>query len=327
MARYLLGRAAQTLFVLWAAFTLSFLVLFALPSDPVAVMVGTNVGLSEAEIDAIRVDLGLDGSLADQYVAALNRLLHGDLGHSVQQRRPVSALLAEALPPTAALAAAGLVLGVLLGLGLALAATLTRRRRLREALLTLPPLGVALPTFWVGLLLIQVLSFRWPLFPAVGGDGPRGLVLPAVTLALPIAALVAQLLAQSLGEALTTGYADTARAKGLGRHTVLFGHALRNAVLPTLAMTGVLVGGLLSGSVVVETVFSRQGLGRLATTAVTHQDLAVVQGLVLLASLTFALTNLLVDLATPLLDPRIPTAWRHRARPPGTKAETSEKKR
>ncbi|MDX6740674.1 ABC transporter permease [Actinocorallia sp. A-T 12471] len=314
MTRHLLGRAAQTLFVLWAAFTVSFLVLFALPSDPVAVMVGPNMGLSEAEIDAIRVDLGLDGSLVDQYVAALDRLLHGDLGRSVQRRRPVAELLAESLPPTAALAVAGLVLGVLLGVALALAATLTRRRALREALLSLPPVGVALPAFWVGLLLIQQFSFRWPLFPAAGGTGPRGLVLPAFTLALPIAALVAQLLARGLAETMATGYADTARAKGLGRRAVVLRHALRNAVLPTLTMTGVLVGGLLSGSVVVETVFSRQGLGRLAATSVTEQDLAVVQALVLLGSAVFALLNLLVDLITPLLDPRITPA--HAPAPP-----------
>ncbi|WP_170201441.1 ABC transporter permease subunit [Actinocorallia herbida] len=152
----------------------------------------------------------------------------------MQQRRPVAALLAEALPPTVALAATALALGVLLGAALALGATPARGRRPREALLALPPLGVALPSVWVGLLLIRQSSFRWPLFPAAGGDGPGGPVLPAITLAVPVAALVAQLLARGLGEGMAAGYARTARAKGLGLRAVVLRHGLRHAVLPTL---------------------------------------------------------------------------------------------
>ncbi|MDP5316058.1 ABC transporter permease [Streptomyces poriferorum] len=191
------------------------------------------------------------------------------------------------------------------GTGLALAASLVRSRRLQQMLLTVPPLGIALPSFWVGLLLLQQFSFRRHLFPAFGNDGCAALVLPSLTLALPATALIAQLLSRSLQSELRRSYIDTARAKGVRRSAVHVRHALRNAVLPALTMAGLLVGGMLSGSVVVETVFSRDGVGRLIATAVSRQDLPLVQGLVLLGAAAFATVNLLVDLLYTVLDPRI----------------------
>jgi peptide/nickel transport system permease protein len=323
VARYLLGRLGQTLFTLWAAYTLSFAVLFALPSDPVSVLAGPDSRLTEPELDAIRADLGLDAPLWRQYLERLGGLLHGDLGQSVQSRRDVAELLGEAWPPTVRIAAAGLLLGVVLGTALALVASLARRPWLEQTLMALPPLGIAVPSFWVGLLLLQQFSFRWHLFPAFGDEGFDTLVLPAVTLALPAGALIAQLLGQGLAAELRQGYAETARAKGVGRLAVRLRHALRNAVLPALTMTGLLVGGMLSGSVVVETVFARDGLGRLTATAVAQQDLPVVQGLVLLGAVVFAVANLLVDLLYPVLDPRVGRAGgrgpRRAPRPAGTR--------
>ncbi|MBW5249761.1 ABC transporter permease [Streptomyces sp. P01-B04] len=195
--------------------------------------------------------------------------------------------------------------GLTAGTGLALTASLVRSRRLQQMLLTAPPLGIALPSFWVGLLLLQQFSFRRHLFPAFGNDGCAALVLPSLTLALPATALIAQLLSRSLQSELRRSYIDTARAKGVRRSAVHVRHALRNAVLPALTMAGLLVGGMLSGSVVVETVFSRDGVGRLIATAVSRQDLPLVQGLVLLGAAAFATVNLLVDLLYTVLDPRI----------------------
>ncbi|MER6350029.1 ABC transporter permease, partial [Streptomyces sp. NPDC001532] len=213
--------------------------------------------------------------------------------------------LADALPQTLQLAGVALPLAVAAGGALALASTATRRRWLRQLLLSLPSVGISLPAFWVGLMLVQLFSFRLPLFPAYGNDGAAGLVLPAVTLAVPAAVLVAQVLAKSLQTVLDEPYVQTARAKGAGRARVHFRHALRNASLPALTVVGVLAGQLTANAVVVENVFSRNGLGRITTDAVTVQDIPVVQGVVVFGALVFVLVNLLVDLAGPLLDPRI----------------------
>jgi len=307
MRNYLTRRLGQAILVLWAAYTVSFLVLYALPGDAVDTRLGADPGsdISPEQIAALKSDYGLDRPLLVQYLTQLGRALGGDLGRSFDNGRPVTSLIAEGLPATLAIAGAALLLSIVVGGGLALAAAGTRHPRLSRFLLNLPPLGVAVPGFWVGLLLLQQFSFRLPVFPALGNDGLRSIVLPAITLALPTAAMIAQLLAKSLNQSLAEPYADTARAKGASRNRVLLRHALRNAVLPALTVAGLLTGQLLSGSVVVETVFSRTGLGRLTATAVSAQDTAVVQGLVIFGALVFVLVNLLVDLLYPVLDRRI----------------------
>ncbi|WP_342776983.1 ABC transporter permease [Miniimonas arenae] len=214
-------------------------------------------------------------------------------------------VVAGVLPSTIQLAAVALVLGVALGALLAVATVLPRAAWLRQLVSTLPPVGVALPTFWVGLILLQVFSFRLGLFPAMGDDGVASLVLPAVTLAVPAAAGLSQVLSRSLREALGEPYVETARAKGASRLRVQLGHALRNAALPAFTMLGLTVGGLLGGTVVTETVFSRAGLGRLAVTAVNSQDIPVVQAIVVVSALVFVTVTLVVDLVYPLIDPRI----------------------
>lgn len=311
MTSYVLRRVAGAAAVLLAAFTVSFVVLYLLPSDPVSIMLDGSAGgtyVDPAQAEALRARYGFDQGPVQQYLTLLGRTLTGDLGTSVASGADVTTLVAQALPQTAALAGLALVLAVVLGAGLATFATWTRSARVRGFLLALPPLGVAVPTFWVGLVLLQVFSFRVPLFPAVGNQGVASLVLPAVTLAVPLSATVAQVLAQGMREAWRAPYVETALAKGASRTRVQLRHVTRNAVLPTLTLLGVLVGNLLAGAVVVETVFSRQGFGRLAQAAVTTQDIPVVLGLVVVAALVFVVVNLLVDLAYPLLDPRIVTA-------------------
>ncbi|MEU8344327.1 ABC transporter permease [Spirillospora sp. NPDC048832] len=167
---------------------------------------------------------------------------------------------------------------------------------------------MSVPGFWAGLMLLQVFSFKARLFPAFGEGGPRGLVLPAVTLAIPTGAVIAQVLSKSLLTALDEPYVQTARAKGAGRARIHLRHALRNASLPALTIVGLLVGQLMAHAVVVETVFSRNGLGRVTASAVTAQDIPVVQGVVVFGALVFVLANLAVDLIYPLLDPRIVVA-------------------
>ena len=307
MSAYVLRRVAAAVVVLLAAFTVTFAVLYLLPSDPASIMLDAGTGgggVDPAQADALRERLGLDQSPAEQYVAALGRTATGDLGTSISSGAPVATLIAQALPETAKLAGLALLLAVVGGAGLASLATWTRSPRVRGLLLALPPLGVAVPTFWVGLVLLQLLSFRVPVFPAVGNQGFASLVLPAVTLAVPLSATIAQVLAQGMRAAWGAPYVETALAKGATRTRVQLRHVTRNAALPSLTLLGVLVGNLLAGAVVVETVFSRQGFGRLVQAAVTTQDIPVVLGLVLVAALVFVVVNLLVDLAYPLLDPR-----------------------
>ncbi|MGI5131449.1 ABC transporter permease [Pseudonocardia sp. CA-107938] len=310
MVRYLLRRVALAAAVLWAAFTVSFVVLYLMPGDPVATMAGGGLDgepVSPAELDALRARYGLDRPVLEQYGQQLWSALHGDFGTSVQNGQDVRAAIAEALPYTLQIALAGLLVAVVGGTTLALAATYTRSRWLKQALLGLPSVAVSLPVFWVGLMLVQVFSFGLRLFPSVGAAGPSALVLPAVTLGLPTGALVAQVLAKSLDQALDEPYVTTARAKGVGRPAIHLRHALRNAALPALTVLGYVVGNLLAGSVVVETVFTRPGIGRLTVAAVGVQDIPLVQGIVVFAAAVFVLVNLAVDLVYPLLDPRIAT--------------------
>ncbi|MET9592086.1 ABC transporter permease [Streptomyces sp. NPDC006516] len=313
MRRYVLWRLGQALGVLWAAYTLTFFLLALLPGDPVSAMAGAGLNSGPVDprrLDELRTQYGFDRPVLVQYVTYLGQALRGDFGDSVTTGRPVTETIADALPQTLQLAAVALPLAVASGTALAMAAAWTRRPRMRQLLLSLPSLGICLPAFWVGLMLVQFLSFRIHLFPAFGNSGPAGLVLPAVTLAMPAAVLVAQVLAKSLLTALDEPYVHTARAKGAGRERVLLHHVLRNASLPALTVVGILAGQLTANAVVIENVFSRNGLGRVTTDAVTVQDIPVVQGVVVFGALVFVLLNLLVDLVYPLLDPRIVTSGR-----------------
>ncbi len=311
MRSYLIRRIAQAVAVLWAAYTVSFLVLDCLPGDPVSAMAGAgsdSATIDPAQIARLRHQYGFDKPVLVQYLDYLGKAVRGDFGDSVSTGRSVTSTLAAALPQTLALAGAALGLAVVFGAGLALVATYASSRWLRQLLLSLPPLGVSVPTFWVGLMLVELFSFRQRWFPAFGNDGLRGLVLPAVTLAIPTGALVAQVLAKSLSAALDEAYIETARAKGASRLRIHFRHALRNASLPALTVVGLLAGQLMANSVVIETVFSRNGLGRVTAAAVTVQDLPLVQAVVVFGALIFVLANLIVDLVYPLLDPRIVVA-------------------
>ncbi|MDT0483943.1 MULTISPECIES: ABC transporter permease [Streptomyces] len=311
MRRYVIKRLAQALGVLWAAYTVSFLVLDFLPGDPVSAMAGAGADSGQvdpAQLARLRHEYGFDKPVLVQYADHLGDAVRGDFGDSVSTGRSVTTTLSDALPQTLTLTGTALLLAVVLGGSLAVLATYTSRRWLRQLLLSLPPLGVSVPTFWVGLLLVELFSFRLRWFPAFGNDGLPGLVLPSLTLALPTGALVAQVLAKSLLTALDQAYVETARAKGAGRLRIHLRHALRNASLPALTVVGLLAGQLIAGSVVVETVFSRDGLGRVTAAAVTAQDIPLVQGVVVFGALIFVLANLIVDLVYPLLDPRIVVA-------------------
>lgn len=307
MVRYLGFRLLQAVGVLWAAFTVSFAVLYLLPSDPVSIAAGADAGtpVDAAAIEQLQARYGLDQPVPVQYWNALSHAVQGDFGISISTGQQVTDAIAAALPSTLVLAGTALVLALVFGTAVAFLATYTRAGWLRNLLFSLPPLGVAVPTFWVGLILLQLFSFRLKLFPAFGDQGIETVILPAITLALPTGAVIAQVLATSLQTTWRQPFIEAARAKGASRLRIQARHALKLSSIPAFTIAGVIVGNLLAGSVVVETVFSRTGIGRLAQMSVMAQDIPVVQGIVVSSATVFVLVNLAVDLLYPLLDPRI----------------------
>jgi len=309
LGRYVLGRVAQAVLVLWAAYTVTFAVLWLLPSDPLALLLSANNveldSLSPSEIAEAQARYGLDQPVWQQYASMLGSALRGDFGTSITKGIPVTDLIAEKLPGTLQLSALAIGLALVGGTALAYLAALVQWRPLTTVLGRLPSAGVAFPGFWIGLLLIQFFAFTLHLLPSTGSATPASLILPAVTMAIPTSAMLAQVLIRSFADVQAESYITTARAKGLGRAAVQWRHAFRNASLPTLTILGVLAGNTVTGAIVAETIFARQGIGTLAQESVLTQDVPVVQAIVVLAAAVFVGVNLVVDLLYPLLDPRI----------------------
>ncbi|QII37697.1 ABC transporter permease [Rouxiella badensis] len=309
MSRYLSGRIGQALLVLWAAFTLSFVLLQMLPGDAILIKFqDPSMGLSPAQIAEMRAAYGADMPLWQQYLHTLGSFLHGDFGFSIQAGVPVTELLVSNFPPTLRLAVLGFLLAVVLAGVIAFASNLLPLRWLKSALLTLPSLFISIPTFWLGIALIQVFSFRLGWIPVINPGEWVGLILPVITLAVPISAPLAQILIRSIDKVQTQPFVSVARAKGASRSRVLWLHVGRNATLPALTIAGLLFGELIAGALVTETVFGLNGIGQLTQQAVNNQDLAVLQAIVVISATAYVTINLLVDLVYPLLDPRLKTS-------------------
>lgn len=313
MRHSLLHRLGQSLLVLWAAFTLSFLLLQVLPGDAILIKFqNPDLGLSPAQIAEMRLAYGADNPIWQQYGHTLFAMLRGDFGYSVQAGVPVSELIASNLPATLSLALPGFLLAALLAFALAALSRLPGLRLLRTFFQSIPALFVSLPTFWLGIALIQVFSFQLRWIPVINPSALQGLILPVITVAVPISAPLAQILLRSIDEVSTQPFVAVARAKGASENRVLWRHVLRNALLPVLNVAGLLLGELIAGALITETVFGLSGLGQLTQQAVNNQDVAVLQAVVMISALGFVLINLLVDLLMPLLDPRLqPIAGGH----------------
>lgn len=295
--------------MVWLAYTLSFVLLWLLPSNPIEIMLtGSSSGVASSSPEVIaqlEQRYGFDKNVVAQYLDMLGRTLTGDLGDSISTGRPVAGLLAENILPTLTLGLASLALGAALGVLIAIAANAAGWSWLRNLLFAVPPFIGSVPTFWAGLILIQIFAFGLNVLPAAGGQGLAGLVLPTLTLGVAISAGIAQVAARGLEENLGSAYADFLRARGVPQWQILIRHTLRNALIPVATLLGVYVGAIFAGAVITETVFSRPGLGRVLQSAVAKQDIPVVQGVVIICAVSFALFNLLVDLLYPLIDPRI----------------------
>jgi len=305
--RYLALKVGRAVFVVWAAFTLSFVLLFVLPADPVDLLFDpAEINTVPPEVrEQIAESYGFNDPVLLQYLSRLGHALTGDFGNSVQSGRPVVATILDALPSTLVLAAGALVLALLIAFAIALVATRTRRRWVRNLVEALPSGAVSVPVFLSGILLLQIFSFRLGWFPAFGERSAESIVLPLITLAVPVSGPIAQLLVRSFATEFHSGYVTTSRAKGATRGEIIVRDVLRNASLPALTIAGVTFGNLIAGSVIIETVFARQGIGRMTQAAINTLDVPLVQGIVVLTAASFALINLVVDLIYPLLDPRL----------------------
>lgn len=306
---YVLRRVGQAVLVVLIAFTATFLLLQALPGDAIMIRFeNPELGLSPDQIAELRLAYGVDNPVIQQYLHTLGGFLRGDAGFSLVSGTPVRVLIADALPHTLALAVLGFVVAASLALTIAVAAQHQRFAWVGTALRALPSLFVAVPVFWLGIVLIQVFSFRLGLVSVINPGPVEGLVLPVLTLAVPISAPLAQILLRSIDDVKLQPFVPVARAWGASSRRVLWRTVLRNAALPTFTMAGILFGELVGGAVVTETVFGRAGIGRITEQAVTNQDIPVLQGVVLLAATVFVIVNLAVDLLAPVLDPRLRTA-------------------
>jgi peptide/nickel transport system permease protein len=301
---YLIRRLVLSLLVLLGAGVATFLILHVAPGDPAQLML-SDVGATPEQLQALRRQLGLDAPLPVQLARFLWRALHLDFGHSFYSRQPVVSELARQLPATAELALAAFGLAVLMGVPLGLVAALWRGRWLDTLSTAGAVIGISMPSFWLGLLLIFVFSVSLGWFPVTGQGGLDRLVLPAVALAVGPGALIARLVRSSVLEILRKDYVRVAHAKGLSPARVLFRHVMKNSLIPVVTIAGLQLGAMLSGAVVIETVFARQGVGRLAVTAILAKDFPLVQGVVFFAALVYVSMNTLVDILYALLNPAI----------------------
>jgi ABC-type dipeptide/oligopeptide/nickel transport system permease component len=281
-----------------------FSMLFLVPGDPVKIMLAEFVTTPD-QIAQMRAQLHLDEPVLKQYGRFVTNALRGDLGVSIRSRRPVAAEITENIGSTGQLALASMLVAIGLGVPLGLLAALGRNSWLDVAAMVVALLGVAMPSFWLGFLLIFVFSLHLGWLPATGGGDLLHLVMPAVALGMIAAAIIARLTRSSMLEVLGQDYVRTARAKGLGSGSVTVRHALRNALIPVVTVFGLQFGNLLAGAVIVETVFSRPGLGRLIVGGILAKDFPLVQGTVLFVAAAYVLINVVVDVAYAYVDPRI----------------------
>ena len=303
MLTYILQRLLSALLVIFGVVSIVFLLIHMIPGDPVEIMLGESASTADREV--LRSALGLDQPVWLQFQQYLAGLLQLDMGNSIHFRRPVSDLLLERLPATGLLAAVTLLITVLLALPLGILAAVRRDSPWDSGAMTFSMLGVSIPNFWLGPILILVFSLWLGWFPVSGRSGFGSVILPALTLSTGLIAVLSRMVRSSMLEVLGEDYIRTAKAKGLPPRRVILQHGLRNAMLPVITLLGLQLGALLAGAVITETVFSWPGVGLLTIESIQSRDYPVVQACVLLISVTYVLVNLLTDLAYAWIDPRI----------------------
>lgn len=305
MGRYLVGRLLLLMPVLLGVTLVVFAIFYLTPGDPVQVLMGDSQGASAEAREQLRHQLGLDRPWYVQYGNFIGKAVRGDLGRSFKGDRPVLGEVLGRFPLTLRLALVSLGLAALAGIPAGILAAVRRHSLIDYLLMFLALLGVSLPTFWFGIMLMHLFALKWQVLPPSGTGTWQHMILPAVTVALSSVAFIARMTRSSLLDQLKEEYVRTARAKGAREARAVLHHALRNAFIPVLTTLGLQFGHLLGGAVIVESVFSLPGIGRLTVDAITGRDLPMIQGAILLVALVFSLVNLAVDLGYAALDPRI----------------------
>jgi ABC-type dipeptide/oligopeptide/nickel transport system permease component len=310
MLRHTLQRLLLVLPVLFGVLLIGFLLMQVVPTDPAQVRAGPNA--TQDVVEAIRQELGLNEPLWKQFAIYIGRLAQGDLGVSIINNVPVTQELGNTIGPTLELMLASLVWAIPLGMFLGTVGAYYRGSLIDRAIMAVSVAGVSLPVFFLGLGLIWLFGFKYPILPFTGRMGPlwtweglQGIILPAITLGGVFVGPVARMTRTSVLDELGADHVRTARAKGLGEITVVLRHTLRNALVPVVTLIGLQIGFLLGGAVVTETVFSWPGIGRLAVGAILSSDLPMAQGTIIMLSLGFILVNLAVDVLYAVLDPRV----------------------
>lgn len=305
MFSYLIRRLFTSILVLFGISMLVFSVIHLVPGDVTMAILGRQK-VTEEKVAELRKQLGLNDPLYVQYGRYLTNALHGNLGNSIRTYQPVSKSIGEQLPSTVTLALAALFVALTIGGILGMLAALRHGSWVDTFVMGLSVSGLSIPTFWMGLLLILFFSVKLKLFPSISnGSTPADLFLPALTLGLPEAAVVARMVRASMLDVLNKDYIVTARAKGAPERLVILKHALRNALIPVVTFLGLQMAYLLGGATIVETMFARQGIGRLAVQSIFNRDYPMVQGVVLVTATIYVLINTFTDITYVLLNPKI----------------------
>ena len=307
MINYTIKRILEVIPVLLIVSIIVFSVMHLLPGDPTLLMLAGAEGgsIPQERLDELRIIMGLNKPLYEQYYNFISNAISGDLGTSIRLRTPVTEILLQKFPYTIKLSLLGLMIAIFLGVIIGLVAALFKDTWLDHFSMTFSLIGVSMPIYWLGLLLILIFSINLNIFPSSGATGWKSIVLPALTLGFVSAGLISRLLRSSLLEVLNEDYIRTAKGKGLTDKIILIKHALKNAMIPVITILGLQFGNMLAGAVVTETVFSRPGLGRLVVNGILWKDYPLVQGTVLFIACIYVLVNLFVDISYYWFDPRI----------------------
>ena len=303
MIFFLAKRLSQSVLILFGVTLITFCLSFLMPADPVRMIAGRSA--TKATVESIRKELGLDKPLPVQYFKYISRLVQGDLGRSYRQKTQVSELIWSRLPATLLLMVGTIFFELLIGLPAGIFAATRRGKSADNWIMAISFAGVSVPQFVLGLLLLYLFAYMLPIFPLGGYGTPLHLVLPALTLGISGGGWYSRMMRSSMVDVLRQDFIRTARSKGLTERAVVLVHALRNAVLPVIAMIGLDIGIFMAGAVVVESVYGWPGIGQMAWQAIQMVDIPVIMGVTLVAAVGIVLGNLLADLVMPFIDPRV----------------------
>ncbi|MFE1627443.1 nickel ABC transporter permease [Brevibacillus reuszeri] len=303
MAQYLWNRLAAGLLVVFGISVFTFALVHMIPGDPVRMMLGQKA--TQEQVEQVREQMGLNKPLVEQYATYITGIVQGDFGTSLKTGQPVLKEITNRFPATVKIAVSAIFIAIVVGIAMGMVAAKYKDTIVDRAVLTLATLGVSIPGYWLGLLLMLLFAVKWKWFPIAGGTGLKDLVLPAVTLGVYASTIICRLTRSGMLEVLSQDYIRTARAKGIDETIILFRHAFRNVMIPVVTVVGLQMASLLGGAVLIEQVFSWPGIGTLAIDAIFSRDFPMIQGTTLFMGIVYVSVNILIDLLYGFIDPRI----------------------